>query len=383
MIGSASSSAPTAAASTGRLVVGERAPSFQCRTATQPNFSFDTVAGRYVLLAFLGSTALPVSKMLLERIGRYRTRFDDVQLAFFGVTNDPTDAGRGEARDAVPGLRYFHDFDQQVVARFVTHDVLSTGVISVLLLDPALRVIESFSCRADEPHTVDSVLSGLDRLPPLDPPQRVCGTAPVLVVPRVFEPDFCRTLSDYYDRRGGEPSGFMRDVGGLTRLLSDPAHKRRRDCSIEDDALRKACAVRIVRRLLPEIERAFHFRVTRMERYIVAVYDGSEEGHFRAHRDNTTRGTAHRRFAVSLFLNTGAYDGGYLRFPEYGSGLYTAPVGGAVVFSCSLLHEATPVTRGRRVMFLPFLYDEAARRLRDQNMQYVEVEQAASASVSH
>jgi hypothetical protein len=30
----------------------------------------------------------------------------------------------------------------------------------------------------------------------------------------------------------------------------------------------------------------------------------------------------------------------------------------------SLLHEARPVTAGRRYAFLPFLYDEAAARLR-------------------
>ena len=47
----------------------------------------------------------------------------------------------------------------------------------------------------------------------------------------------------------------------------------------------------------------------------------------------------HRRFAVSLNLNTGDYEGGCLRFPEFGPHLYVAPAGGAVVFSCSLLHE--------------------------------------------
>jgi hypothetical protein len=29
------------------------------------------------------------------------------------------------------------------------------------------------------------------------------------------------------------------------------------------------------------------------------------------------------------------------------------------VFSCSLLHEATRVTAGRRYAFLPFFYDQA------------------------
>jgi predicted 2-oxoglutarate/Fe(II)-dependent dioxygenase YbiX len=41
------------------------------------------------------------------------------------------------------------------------------------------------------------------------------------------------------------------------------------------------------------------------------------------------------------------------------------------VFSCSLLHEALPVTRGRRYAFLPFLYDEAAARIRQATQQYV------------
>jgi predicted 2-oxoglutarate/Fe(II)-dependent dioxygenase YbiX len=36
-----------------------------------------------------------------------------------------------------------------------------------------------------------------------------------------------------------------------------------------------------------------------------------------------------------------------------------------VVFSCSLLHEATPVTRGTRYATLPFLYDDAAAAVRE------------------
>jgi hypothetical protein len=48
-------------------------------------------------------------------------------------------------------------------------------------------------------------------------------------------------------------------------------------------------------------------------------------------------------------------------------------VGGAVVFSCSMLHEAMPVTHGQRFMFLPFLYDEAGRTIRDRNLQYLDL----------
>jgi predicted 2-oxoglutarate/Fe(II)-dependent dioxygenase YbiX len=38
-----------------------------------------------------------------------------------------------------------------------------------------------------------------------------------------------------------------------------------------------------------------------------------------------------------------------------------------VVFSCSLLHEATPVTKGTRYATLPFLFDEAGDQIRAAN----------------
>ena len=189
----------------------------------------------------------------------------------------------------------------------------------------------------------------------------------MLVVPNIFEPELCRHLIALYERHGGEESGFMREVGGKTVMLTDSHHKRRRDFTIEDQALQQQLALRIRRRLNPMIQRAFQFEATRMERYIVACYDAEAGGHFRPHRDNTTAGTAHRRFAVTINLNAGDYQGGDLRFPEYGRATYRAPTGGAVVFSCSILHEATPVTRGTRYAFLPFLYDEAAAELREAN----------------
>jgi predicted 2-oxoglutarate/Fe(II)-dependent dioxygenase YbiX len=125
--------------------------------------------------------------------------------------------------------------------------------------------------------------------------------------------------------------------------------------------------IRIHDRLVPMIERGFQFRANRIERYNVACYDSASGGHFRAHRDNTTKGTAHRRIAVSINLNADEYEGGELSFPEFGPRLYHPPTGGAVVFSCSLLHQARRVTRGRRYAFLPFLYDDAAARQREAN----------------
>jgi predicted 2-oxoglutarate/Fe(II)-dependent dioxygenase YbiX len=186
----------------------------------------------------------------------------------------------------------------------------------------------------------------------------------------VFEPDLCARLVDLYDAQGGTPSGFMREVDGKTVEVTDPAHKRRRDADITDRELISVLQGRVRRRVVPEIAKVHQFHATRMERYIVACYPAEDAGHFRAHRDNTTSGTAHRRFAVSVNLNDG-FDGGEVSFPEYGPRGFRPPPGGALVFSCSLLHAVSPVTAGRRLAFLPFLYDDAAAKQREANNAFL------------
>ncbi len=97
-------------------------------------------------------------------------------------------------------------------------------------------------------------------------------------------------------------------------------------------------------------------------------YDAETGGHFSAHRDNTAPVVAHRRFAVTINLNEG-YEGGDLRFPEFGSQTCRASPGDAIVFSCSLLHEVTPVTRNRRYAFISFFYDERSQQMREAYMK--------------
>ena len=164
----------------------------------------------------------------------------------------------------------------------------------------------------------------------------------------------------------------MRDVGGITKLLFDPDHKVRRDYLVEEPALARELNLRLIHRLLPMVKRAFQFEATRVERLLVGCYEAETGGHFRGHRDNTSKGTAHRRFAVTINLNAGDHEGGDLMFPEYGPRTYRAPTGGAIVFSCSLLHQAMPVTRGRRFAFLPFLYDDSGAKLREENARFLE-----------
>lgn len=239
-----------------------------------------------------------------------------------------------------------------------------------ILFDPSLRAMRFWPL-----DQAQDALAAYNAAPGPDDHAGVPLHAPVLVVPRVFEPEFCKTLIDYYNKRGGEPSGItVQNAQGIASVQLNPSFKKRSDCIIEEEPMRKAIMQRFFWRLTPEIEKAFMWRPTRMERYLVACYDAREGGYFRPHRDNTTNATAHRKFACTLNLNAEEYDGGDLRFPEFGQRTYRAPTGGAVIFSCALMHEATPVTRGQRYAFLPFLYDEAAAKIRAANNDFVDNE---------
>ena len=141
---------------------------------------------------------------------------------------------------------------------------------------------------------------------------------------------------------------------------------RARTFSPEDSAESRELVAVIARRLLPEVLKALGFRVSRMESFRVGCYDAGDRGHFAPHRDNTTPLTEHRRFALTLNLNAGDYEGGYLRLPEYGPQLYAPPPGGAVVFSCSLLHLATPVQKGRRFVVVGFFWGEEEQKIYEQ-----------------
>jgi predicted 2-oxoglutarate/Fe(II)-dependent dioxygenase YbiX len=113
--------------------------------------------------------------------------------------------------------------------------------------------------------------------------------------------------------------------------------------------------------VLPEIDKAFRSQATRREDYRIACYDSAEEGGLPAHRDNPTPQTHHRLFTVSVHLNAGDYDGGGLCFREFGDQVYEVERGTAVVWSCTLLHEVAPVTRGRRFILGTHLFNNPPR----------------------
>jgi predicted 2-oxoglutarate/Fe(II)-dependent dioxygenase YbiX/peroxiredoxin len=361
-----------------RLTVGDPVPWFETRASGRDHVRFDSAAGRYIVLSLLGSMALPRSRAFLEAVQARRMEFDFTRAIFLGLSIDPADESEGRAVADLPRIGFLWDFERAISTQLgALPDGTPTGAAIgayrpyTVVTGPDLRVIRVFGF--DEPGKQAAALFDfLAGLPDLADESRVERHAPVLILPNVFEPAFCRFLIDAYERNGGKESGFMIERDGMTVGRIDHAMKSRSDHEIEDEGLRTNLRARLARRLIPEVKKCFQFTASRVERHMVACYDAATHGFFRAHRDDTTRGTAHRRFALTINLNAEDHDGGDLRFPEFGRRTYRAPTGGAVVFSCSLLHEATPVTSGKRYAYLPFLYDEEAAKLREENRRFLD-----------
>jgi predicted 2-oxoglutarate/Fe(II)-dependent dioxygenase YbiX/peroxiredoxin len=354
------------------ILPGDPAPIFQQKCTANPRYQFDVAAGRTLVLCFIGSSRNPHGQAAIAAGQARRDVFDDDHASFFGVTNDPADEAQSRLASSLPGFRHFFD-DDFTISRLYGAWPADAGEIGFVgkwvVISPTLRVVAVIPFRPDGSDIAEAIACAANQ----PPPGRIAGMdvqAPVIVLERVFDPDFCRHLIGEYNTHGGELSGFMRDVDGQTRLVHDTTHKRRRDFIMENERDKARVKALIIRRIVPEIMKIHQFEVTRLERYLVACYAAEDEAHFRPHRDNTTKGTAHRRFAVSINLNDD-FDGGELRFPEYGARSFKPSAGSAVIFSCSLLHAVTQVTRGKRYAFLPFLYDDAAAKIRSENEAFL------------
>lgn len=359
------------------ILPGDPAPTFKQRTHSVANFKFDSAGGRYLVLCFMASAKLPNAARAVEAVSARPDLFNDRHASFFAVTSDPSDEVEQRLKERVPGYRAFWDFDRTVAQRYGVATSLPDDPRRVrmrqtwVIVDPFMQIMSMIPFGQGDDH-IAQVIKLIDDLPP---PELYTGQeimAPVLVLPKIFEPELCRHLIGLYEADGGKESGFMQEVNGRTVGAQNRAFKSRRDFNIEEESLKLAIRQRIQRRVAPQLEKAYQFNASRMERYIVACYAAEDGGHFGAHRDNTTKGTAHRRFAVSINLNDD-FEGGEVGFPEYGRRSFKAPAGSAVVFSCSLLHAVSKVTSGRRYAFLPFLYDEAAAALRQENLQYLDI----------
>jgi predicted 2-oxoglutarate/Fe(II)-dependent dioxygenase YbiX len=316
----------------GRLGVGERAADFVLsgRSGVPARF-YAHAGGRPTAVVFDSDGDDP---RLVDLIGRLADRED---VALCCVTSKGPAGGTG--------MPTWSDRDGAVAEAYG----VAAGELTAVVLDPNLRVVGVVVGDGLAGRVVELLDAAVHR----DRPVQVVAQAPVLLLPRALDAAYQDRLIRVWERDGGTDTGVARAGGDVL----DASVKRRRDHIVEDrDLLRELTSV-VGRRVLPEVGKAFAFRATRFEGFKIACYDAATGGYFRPHRDNLTPSTAHRVFALTLNLNDD-YDGGQLRFPEYGNQLYRPDAGAALVFSCAHLHEVLDVTAGRRFVLLSFLYGE-------------------------
>ncbi|MBE9092529.1 redoxin domain-containing protein [Tychonema sp. LEGE 07203] len=359
------------------LEIGDPAPWFSIPASNNPLFHFSTVGGRRTVLFFFASAAFPEIQVILKSFEELSGEFQSLEVPLFGVSVDAADKEQNRGTTIAPSFIFFWDFDKKLSQQYgVCRDVEQNGVAGVhyapqtFVLNENLQVINILPM-GDPHHHAREVLDFLKTLPPFEEARAAARHAPVLVIPNVLDKASCGALIDLYKTHGGSPSGFMRQIDGKTVGIHDDNFKKRRDFFIEDPKLQQRLSAIILRRVRPEVEKAFQFTITRFERYLVGCYDAQSGGFFRPHRDNTSKGTLHRRFAMTLNLNVGEYTGGFLRFPEYAPHGYKGDSGTAIIFSCSVLHEATPVISGERFALLSFFYGNEDARVRQANFKYL------------
>ena len=342
------------------ILLGDPVPWFSAPHISGGAFDLHVSAGRWVVLAFMGSPHNPRVEAEIAQLLQVADLLADDHLVVACLFTAPPEDIAKFASFAGNRLSFFADYDGAIHRTFG-----ALAMPRTVVLDPMLRAIADIAWDAPQGHA-DSVRGVLRSLPPVDASAGVPLFAPALIVPRVFNFELCDFLIQFYQAQGGVDSGFQFDVAGKTTTLSNWKFKRRSDVAVAVPEVRDLVRGHIVRRLLPAMERYFQFRATRMDRCIVACYDSEVGGHFHRHRDNVNAGAQHRRFAVSINLNSD-FDGCDLMFPEFGRNTYRPPDGGALVFSCGALHQVTPVTRGKRYAFLAFLYAEEDAIKREAN----------------
>lgn len=310
---------------------GRRLPNFVTDDASGARFEYhrDITRGPTV---FLRDGSDPACAALAARVAGRAT------LCVFGSG----DAGGG------PSARRLADPDGRIRAALFPAGAVGPAVI---LADPAQRLVGRFAADPAGLAAIDEALGDLDRPPPQE---RRC-TAPVMLLGNLLDAGLCRRLIEAFEAGNREGTVAIQTADGSMRQVELPDRKRRRDLTLDRaDPLYGEVSAALAERLMPELWKAWWIERLRTEAFYVACYRAERADFFAAHRDNTLPGTARRRIAVSIELDD-AYEGGGLVFPEYSDDRWRAAAGGGLVFSCSLMHEAVPVTAGRRYVLLAFL----------------------------
>ena len=314
----------------------------------------DDLSGNYIVLVLQRDSRAVNAQ--LSAFETKRARVDAVGAKLFVVLPADVPPAGDEVMAAATALR------DQSGALFAAFGA-GPGHDSVTILIAPNQHIALVAHDTDPDHA-DRVLDLIDGRAEARRTRQLEMHPPVLLVPDVLSPEDCQKLISIYRFQGNEfvESGHNVVQGRTSDCkmkIDDYGRVDRIDHWVVTSDTNAFIDQRLRARLFPEIKKAFQYPITRREHYRIACYEGERGGEPHGHRDDTASIVAHRRFAVTINLNTENYEGGELRFPEFGDQRYRPPTGAAIVFSCSLLHEVMHVVSGRRFALLAFLFGDS------------------------
>jgi peroxiredoxin len=305
----------------------------------------DLLAGKPILLLFCPA---------LDELAKLRD-LAGLQAALFVISRDGIEANAA-ARDrlALP-VAILADTRAEIFKGYGVDPYPAAPAPTLFILDAGHRVARVLE-RMEPAALVAEARAELARLSTARPATRLSSHPPVLVLPRMLSLADCDFLAEIWRRKVPEyaTDGFTNDgtrkEAGDFKVVHDGLYGKAVEYIVQEEGLQRFIDGRLRRRLLPEIRKVFQTTGLKREGYRIAGYEAREGGYLNPHRDNSTPTNANRRFTMTVNLNAGDYEGGELRFREYGEEVYAVERGTAIVWSASLLHEVLPVTKGRRLV---------------------------------
>jgi hypothetical protein len=201
-----------------------------------------------------------------------------------------------------------------------------TGAVC-FVLDANQRIV---GLRGAEPGHAEWALAMLNARSS-ESPQQLSTVAPVLLLPAALDGEDCAVL---------------------LKQISD-ANTTSGSAGIADKALAERIGKTLLRRIGPEVEKAFSFDDFVVESLALRWDDSAAAADRRVEVDDPA--VQGRSFSLILDLAGEAYRGGDIQFPEYGPHSYRPGSGGALVFAGTLLRELRSVSTGRRSLLVATL----------------------------
>ena len=359
------SSKPSQSPSLGQLECGDIFPLFQTKDHCGEDFDLDSdqIVGQPTLLAILIEPDEQKSQTLLIGL-QQRLNQDAGQGGQVFVLARQSPGRLGELHGKLGlGFGLLADPEGSIVRGLGIGSAAfgSPECSAFFIVLRANRHIAGIFSSREESGLTDA-FSRLDAELEGRPTQAMSMHPPVLIIPDVLSPSDCQRLITVFNLEGNEwvepGHGDQGKTSDYKMRIPEYGRGDRVDHWVINSTTRDFISSRLNRRLFPEIRKAFHYKITKAETYRIAHYEGERGGESHGHRDDKSALVAHRRFAMSINLNSENFAGGELRFSEFGDQRYRPDTGAAIVFSSSLLHEVTQVTSGERFVLLAFLFGD-------------------------